>query len=88
MDHVDKFLGAPTLGYNLSEAISVDSVESLSEIYECDVETSILLMTLLLELPHDEYHVYCAPVLSEATLSFREEVWLFFWGRSMGALPR
>ena len=79
------FWGAPRLGHNLPEAISVDSVESLSEIYKCDVETSILLSTLLLELPHSEDHVNNAPALSEATLSFREEAWLLLWGRILGS---
>ena len=75
---MDEFLGVFKLG--LPEAISVDSVESLSESYKCDVETSILFATLLLELCHSEDHVYCAPALSEVTLSFKEEAWLFFWG--------
>ena len=63
---VDEFVGAPKLRHNLPEAISVESLTSLSEI---NLDTSILLAVLILEWPHSKYYIHSAPALYE----FREE---------------
>ena len=61
---------------DFSQPIMADSVKGLDEVHKAGVEADILFLTLLLQLPHNKYHMYCSMALTDSTLTLWKQVLL------------
>lgn len=73
-DHTEELWGTPEVFHDHPQSFPAHCVERFGQVYICDLQSSVLFPTLLLELPEDEHHVCGASIGFKATLGFREVV--------------
>ena len=73
--HGCELFGASKFPQQLLQSISSNTVEFIREVDKENIQRSILLYALFLELSQAEDHVYCAPVRTKAALRLLHHLW-------------
>ena len=73
-DDADEPFWTTELGQDGPQTPTADGIKSLCEIHKQYVEVLVLLAALLLYLAYREDHVYCSPVMPEASLALGDYI--------------